>query len=423
MNRLRYWKRRLAGRFSRHRQVILRAVAYVTVCAGVALVVFVIIGPLARIVGGDAVGSLGGKDRADAINSVRQTLLQTAAGVVALIALVVTVSTYRLSRRGQLTDRYLKVVALLASDKMHERIGGVFAAEQIMVESEKDHQTIVEVLSSFVREWPGHQDYPDDRKLPEFWGRAGRRKSDVKLPADVQTALTVLGRRPARVEPRALDLGGADLRNADLRGANLRGASLVRTMLDDADLFGADLTWANLDDASLAYADLRTGSLRRAYMVECTLRGAWLPPDMRDIYLVGSDCSGANFGKQLEDAQINDSCLDHAYLLRCNLTRTGFARVDARNAFFALGRTADANHMPAMGMTSSQLERVAINASTVLPYYLDPSSVGILVEEEGPLNWNLLDPVFRQLDDSEAAAVELNEGETERDRVDGDEGD
>ncbi|GGM64601.1 hypothetical protein GCM10011608_57490 [Micromonospora sonchi] len=281
-----------------------------------------------------------------------------------------------------------------------------------MVESEKDHQTIVEVLSSFVREWPGHDEYPDNRELPEFWGLAGRRKCDVKLPADVQAALTVLGRRPERTEPRRLNLGSADLRNADLRGANLRSASLVRTMLDDADLFGADLTRANLHDASLAYADLRTGTLHHAYMAGCTLRGAWLPPDMRSIYLVGSDCSGANFGNHLEGAQINDCCLDRAYLLGCNLTGVGFATVDARNAFFALGRTTDANDMPAIGMTPSQLERVAINASTVLPYYLDPSSVGILVEEEGPLDWELLDPFLRQVRDWEAAAAERHEGES-----------
>ncbi|MCG5440714.1 pentapeptide repeat-containing protein [Micromonospora foliorum] len=347
------------------------------------------------------------------MNSVRQTLLQTAAGIVALVALVVTVSTYRLSRRGQLTDRYLKVVALLASEKMHERIGGVFAAEQIMVESEKDHQTIVEVLSSFVREWPGHEGYPDDRELPKFWGLAGRRKSDVKLPADVQAALTVLGRRPARLEVRALDLTGADLRNANLREFNFRNASLVRAMLDDADLFGADLTWANLHDASLAYADLRMGTLRHAYMVGCTLRGAWLPPDMRDVYLVGSDCSGANFGENLEGAQINDCCLDRANLLGCNLANTGFATTDARNTLFALGRTADPNDIPARGMTAAQLERVAINSSTVLPYYLDPSSVGILVEEEGPLDWGSLDPIFNRIDDSEAEGAEVGEGRGE----------
>ncbi|MER5455247.1 pentapeptide repeat-containing protein [Micromonospora sp. NPDC002389] len=357
------------------------------------------------------VSSLAGKERADAINSVRQTLLQTAAGIVALIALTVTVSTYRLSRRGQLTDRYLKVVALLASEKMHERIGGVFAAEQIMVESEKDHQTIIEVLSSYVREWPGHEDYPDNRELPEFWGSAGPRKSDVKLPADVQAALTVLGRRPERAEARPLDLTGADLRNASLREVNFRNATLVCAKLDDADLFGADLTRANLHDASLAYADLRMGSLRRAYMVGCTLRGAYLPPDMRGIYLVDSDCSGAKFGEHLEGAQINDCCLDRAYLLGCNLASTGFAAVDARNTFFALGRTVDPNDMPAVGMTGRQLERVAINSSTVLPYYLDPLSVGILVDEEGPLDWDSLDPIFKRLDGPEAEVDEVGEGE------------
>jgi hypothetical protein len=40
-------------------------------------------------------------------------------------------------------------VALLASDKMAERVGAVYALEHVMVESPVDHDTVVNVLATF----------------------------------------------------------------------------------------------------------------------------------------------------------------------------------------------------------------------------------------------------------------------------------
>jgi hypothetical protein len=115
--------------------------------------------------------------------------------------------TYYLTRRGQLTDRYSKAITQLASDKLAERLGGIYALEHLMVESERDHDTVIEVLAAFIREntaavHPAWMDEP----LPE---------PEVIPPrpaTDVQAALTVLCRRPERAERSRISLRRTDLR-------------------------------------------------------------------------------------------------------------------------------------------------------------------------------------------------------------------
>jgi uncharacterized protein YjbI with pentapeptide repeats len=63
--------------------------------------------------------------------------------------------------------------------------------------------------------------------------------------ADVQAAVTVLGRRllpPGGLRP--LDLTGVDLRSARLAGANLQHAHLAGANLQGAELAGANLQGA-----------------------------------------------------------------------------------------------------------------------------------------------------------------------------------
>jgi hypothetical protein len=52
----------------------------------------------------------------------------------------------------QLADRYTAAVGHLGSATLDVRLGGIYALEQIAVDSENHHRTVVEVLSAFVRE-------------------------------------------------------------------------------------------------------------------------------------------------------------------------------------------------------------------------------------------------------------------------------
>ncbi|MEV5242574.1 pentapeptide repeat-containing protein [Streptomyces cinnamoneus] len=201
---------------------------------------WVVISPLTWLIAGGTVRNIpDAKDRAAALSAVRQSIIQSVAGIGALGALLFTARNYLLSCEGQVTDRYTKAIEQIASDRGDERIGGIYALERVMADSARDHYTIVEVLAAFVRE---HAQPPT---APEG--------ADRRVSADVQAALTVLGRRPRRaeLELRPVNLLGVWLHKADLRGANLEGAVLCRAHLRGADLIRTRLQGSHLDGADL----------------------------------------------------------------------------------------------------------------------------------------------------------------------------
>ena len=154
------------------------------------------------------------------------------AGLFAAGALVFTARNFTLSRRtfelteqGQVTDRYTKAIEQLGSDKLDVRIGGIYALERVARDSARDHPTVMEVLSAFVREHSHEQRSPTPEPTDALPTRRTR--------PDVQAAVTVIGRRISRNDRERIDLSGALLSGAlladtDLAGAILSGADLWR---------------------------------------------------------------------------------------------------------------------------------------------------------------------------------------------------
>ena len=148
-----------------------------------------------------------------------------------------------------MTDRYTKAVEQLGSDKLDVRIGGIYAVERVA----RDHPTVMEVLTAFIREHSHKQWPPSDHP-------ASRGQEPSTRP-DVQAALRVVGRRDPDRDIQWIDLTGADL-TANLASATLAHADLAGgALLLRANLAGADLTGANLASATLAHADLAGGAL------------------------------------------------------------------------------------------------------------------------------------------------------------------
>src|SRR5450759_4532049 len=156
-----------------------------------------------------------------------------------------------------------------------------------MRDSSTDQPTIVEVLAAYIRQHApmSHSALavsaapaPSASTRPRLAGarRAPRPVQPDQPDADVQAALTVLGRRTAVAAEDPIDLTGTHLARADLNGANLtdaqlRGANLTRAHLREANLTGAHLVGVNLTDADLSEANL-TG----AWLVAANLNRAHL---------------------------------------------------------------------------------------------------------------------------------------------------
>lgn len=204
-----------------------------------------------------------------------------------------------LTREGQVTERYVKAVGLLTDEDSPTARLAVYALQRIMRDSEKDHDTIVQLLAGFIRErspWPSSTATPRE-----------------KAPSDIQAALTVLATRPDRPEADRIDLSHTDLSGAELATARLDKATFVGSCLDRASLTGAHLHEANFWQASmqnlvadgadfshaqLTEADLNTADLNSANLSEANLRQA----DLRSSHLLNANLTSTD----LTEAQLVD---------------------------------------------------------------------------------------------------------------------
>ena len=253
-----------------------RGVRWLVTIAAVVLalaIVWALFVPLADWFAHHDVGSVKGSLHEAALDNARGRLLTLGAGLFAAGALAFTARNFTVSRRtlelteqGQVTDRYTKAIEQLGSDKLDVRIGGIYALERVARDSARDHPTVIEVLTAFIREHSQEQwslPAPTSRMkwiIRRARFRASGREQERSTRPDVQAAVTVLGRRDAKRDIRVIDLTGADLTRTDLGGANLHGADLSFADLTGADLLHADLTDADLPLAHLTGAQLSFAS-------------------------------------------------------------------------------------------------------------------------------------------------------------------
>ncbi|MFI5591666.1 pentapeptide repeat-containing protein [Amycolatopsis sp. NPDC051758] len=285
--------------------------------------VLLLLGPLSWWLATDNVRNLRGKEQADALNAVRQTVLLALAGGATLSGAAFTARSFVLARRGQVTERFHKATAQLGAATPEERLGGIYALEQIWRESTREHAAILELLCSYVRTRSTVPLLPDDSEdlIPPWLDPAQPVYPPelVRLAIDVQAVMTVIARRPARPEPHRPMLIGASLprvavrvlefdhpprlssiffTGADLRMADLRGADLTKTIMNYADMRGAALEGACLHGARLYRADLR--------------RVSWAGAS-----LTGADLSGANLSDSdiVDASQLADVVIDSTTIL------------------------------------------------------------------------------------------------------------
>ncbi|MFJ4537649.1 pentapeptide repeat-containing protein [Streptomyces tibetensis] len=322
-----------------------------------------------------------------------------------------------LTREGQVTGRYVEAIKLLASEKLHERLGGIYALERIMKDSDRDHRTIVEVLSAFVRtalqeaEAKRSADRPGAARAAASKREAGTRR--YELSEDVKAALTVLSRRkatrrgkvPAELPDARLaqhDLVGTTWRAMNLERANFEGSCLREADFDQAHLDGADfdrvtLTKASLRRASLNNARLEEADLVRTDFTNSRLVSGHLPRAILnravlcDVNLLHANLDGASLNEvtleraSLRHAKLRGARLREANLSGADLERANLGHAHMRGADCAGARlhstvldSADlrgAKLEEALGLDVRQLLQARIDSGTTLPQALadDPA--------------------------------------------------
>jgi uncharacterized protein YjbI with pentapeptide repeats len=254
------------------------------------------------------------KARADIEDNFRKTIGQLLGGAAVLIgagfAYLQFTQQQRSSHDVLISNQVAKGFDLLGNKDQEpmQRLGGIYALEGVMNNSEDYHEPVLEALSAFVR--------------------AGTKTETGESPPtdDIQAALTVIRRRKSGFTEQPLDLDeahipeaslmdanlsaarlngadliGANLRDADLSFAFLRGASLSRAYLSGANLTRAILLDANLTHANLTHANLTHANLSIAYLYRANLTGA----ELGGAHLNGAELTGAN----LTEASLNGADL------------------------------------------------------------------------------------------------------------------
>jgi hypothetical protein len=147
-----------------------------------AAVVWALFVPLADWLARHDVGAANPALLQTARDAARGRLLTLLAGLFTAGALVFTALNFGLSREGQVTDRYTTAIEQLGSDKL-VRIGGIYALERVARDSAKDHPTVMEVLTAFIRE---HSREPRPEPGPD---PPGRPTGPLEQPHNVTTEI------------------------------------------------------------------------------------------------------------------------------------------------------------------------------------------------------------------------------------------
>jgi hypothetical protein len=160
----------------------------------------------------------------------------------------------RLTRQGQITERFTRAIDQLGNESLEIRLGDIYALERLARESEEDHWPIMEVLTAYVRQHAPRglpeegQDSTEEAAVEQkAEDRLSEESRSTELPAptpDIQAIMTVIRRRTrsyGKGEAESLDLSETNLTKANLFGADLAGADLAGASLRGADLSGADL--------------------------------------------------------------------------------------------------------------------------------------------------------------------------------------
>ncbi len=272
--------------------------------------------------------------------------------------------TIQISMEGQITERFTRAIAQLGDPKLEVRLGGIYALERIARDSPRDHWTIMDVLTAYVRNnapWKEEARPAQPSPGAAAAAQAGAESSPaaaIKPRTDIQAILTVIGRRPekARKEERKND-HGLDLSGTNLRGADLTNAHLERVNLRDAHVGGANFRDAHLERASLLKAHLTMTLLHFAHLDGANLWYAHLEGAfLSDAHLKGADLLYA----RLEGAILVNAHLEGAFLSN--------ARLDG--AFLSNAHLEGATLRGVTGLTRRQLASAFTDVHTILPGYL-----------------------------------------------------
>jgi uncharacterized protein YjbI with pentapeptide repeats len=284
-------------------------------------------------------------------NEMRKTVLQVIGGAFGLVALYLTYRRVIVAEQGHITDRFTKAIEQLGATtaknepNVEVRLGAIYALERIARDSPRDHWTIVEVLTAYVR-----QNAPAPAQTPT---QEENENVIVEGPTtEIQAILTVLGRRRRgrKFEKKAqrLDLSRSNLRGANFVGAHMENANFNEAYLEgarfnEAHIEGASYSFVHAEGANFSHAIGEGATFAHAFMDKANFasaglkRAVFVDAHMEDVNFILAHLEGARFccahmeragfyGAHLEGADFPRACLKDAVFDETHLKGAIFYR-------------------------------------------------------------------------------------------------
>jgi uncharacterized protein YjbI with pentapeptide repeats len=329
-------------------------------------------------------------------NEFRKTLIQITGGIIIITGIFLSWQEFNQSREefrqsqgniksGQISSRYSDAIKLLSEDKTSSCIGAIYALEQIAIESPNYLQTVLDVLTAFVKNFQKIK-YKNKEgkigviKIAEISGQLidsdeeridtakeniekSRDIKKIEICSEVQVALTVIGRIRYKVveilEPKLcekvkdlekkienfhkkkkLAKKEDSLKNlkSQLAQYQMELSEKIGTYcidLSKTQLYNANLNKANLIGAKFSEAKLSGVELNDAKLMGANLSGAELTDaKLRRADLRGIDLSKANLRRaNLSYADLRKDKLNVYKHKKTNLSETDLREVDLSNAY------------------------------------------------------------------------------------------
>ena len=253
----------------------------------------------------------------EAEDKARNTMLKIIGGIFVGIGVYFTWKKVFVSNEGQITDRYSKAVGQLGHDKFEVRLGGIYALERIAHESKKDRNSILQVLSAYVRHrYPRNGNIIDDN--PDS-------RIDLKAILKIITSDYF---KSYKIDLSNSDLHKVNLNGANLYEANLKNCDLSYSYLHDAIMKGCVLNDSDMKGVAMVKVNLKEACIEGVILSDATLNEAILEKTLFN----GVDMSNTQFQKaKFQEASLVACYFDGAYLEGAKFKQSFFFDSDLRN--------------------------------------------------------------------------------------------
>jgi hypothetical protein len=218
------------------------------------------------------------KDTVNIQNGIYTSVVQAIGGVILVLTAYVGYCNLKVAEDKQVADFFGKAIEQLGSEKIDVRLGGIYALEQIMNNSNEYRQIVIEILSAYVRRNCFHK--PAQEIIQEENQSVNTRQK--KAPStDIQAALTILSRSKSSRddEKEKIDLSGISLIDIELKNFNFSNTNFYRSNLTETDFTKAVLNrtffrHAELKDAIFMQAELTNADFSEADLTNANFEGA-----------------------------------------------------------------------------------------------------------------------------------------------------